>query len=235
MNYPLVEFIKRSAMRVLFILTLMCSVSSGWAQLRQTANEEPPGGIAREDLPLAVIWGLSIYGGATIPFSPDAFSEFWKVGPNVTLDMDILLRNDTVLGFCYSYSYLKFNAQEFWLRQGTENSDNLSKDFDIPISSLLFSYRGQENYLLQSYKPVYEIGGGFYHIQNTDVDLIYTSDYEYAVSPTDRIEVGLFGGLGVAWLLTDTLQMSIKGRYHYVFKVTEQHQYFDVRLGLSLL
>ena len=224
-------------MRILFICLLL-ALAPGMLFSQnggEAIEESPPGDIPREDLPLAVIWGLSIYGGASIPYSPDPFAEFWQPGFSLTLDMDILLRNDIVLGLSYSYSNLRFDAQEFWRQRGINDSGDLGREFDIPINNLLISYRGIENYILPSYKPTYELGGGFYHIQNTDLDLIYTSDYDYILSPRDRIEAGLFGGMGIAWLLTDTLQMSVKGRYHYVFKVSQHHQYFDVRLGFSLL
>ena len=221
---------------VILFLLLVLIPASIYSQIEEETSEESlSGGIPSEELPLAVVWGLSAYSGATIPFSPDAFSEFWKPGFNLTVDMDILLRNDIVLGLSFSYSHLKFDTQEFWRRRGVQSNGDLSSDFDIPISNLLLSYRGRENYLLPSYEAIYEVGGGFYHIQNTDLDKVYFSDYDYFLQARDQIEVGLFGGLGIAWLLNETLQLRVKGRYHYVYKRSQRHQYFDLMLRLSLL
>lgn len=226
--------------RLLKKLLLFLMLSSAFLRAETASNgvqdeNSPPDNIPREELPLAVIWGLSFYTGATIPWSPDAFAEFWKPGLNLTIDMDILLRNDIVLGLSFSYSKLKFNTQEFWRRRGVSGSGDLGGEFDIPIGNLLLSYRGRETFLLPPVKASYEVGAGFYSIQNTDVDKIYISDFDYVLAPRDRIEVGLFSGLRLARLVTDTMQISVKGRYHYVFKAAQHHQYFDVLLGISLL
>jgi len=219
----------------LFLMLLSALLFAGTPVSDEQSENSPSESIPRDELPLAVVWGLSFYTGATIPYSPDVFAEFWKPGFNMTADMDILLRNDIVLGLSFSYSKLKFNTREFWRRRGVTGSGELGRDFDIPIGNLLLSYRGRENYLLPPVKVYYEVGVGFYSIQNTDVDLIYISDFDYILEPRDRIELGLFGGLRLAKLVTDTMQISVKGRYHYVFKASQHHQYFDILLGISLL
>ncbi len=219
------------------LLFLLFSANSLWAQNEAIpGTETTPSGIPREEAPLAVIWGFSFYSGMTIPYSPDAFSEFWKPGLDFTVDLDILLRNDVVLGMSFSYSKLKFNAQEFWRRRGIEDDGDLGYDFDIPITNFLVSYRGIENYLLYDVETAYEIGGGLYYLKNSQVKIIYTDPYGgYEISRSDDVDFGLFGGLGVSWLITDTLQLSLRGRYHYVFKPAQHHQFFDVRVGFSLL
>jgi len=196
----------------------------------------PPGGIAREDLPLAVVWGLSLYGGFSAPFAPDVFAEFWTPGLRITADMDILLRNDAILGLSIGYSNLKFNQQEFWSRRGVDSDAELGDDFDIPITNVLLSFRGFENYMLYPISAAYEIGGGIYQLKNTELDLTDIDPYgSYVVSETDRIDFGAFAGLGIKYLLTDTIQLTLKGRFHHVFKPAQYHQFLDVLVGISIL
>ena len=222
-----------------FAVLLLLIFTAGFlrAQNEALAGEDAtPGGIPREEAPLAVIWGFSMYSGMTIPYSPEVFSQFWKPGLNFTVDLDILLRNDIVLGLSFSYSKLKFNSREFWRQRGVEDDDDLGYDFDIPITNLLLSYRGIENYLLYNMETAYEVGGGLYYLKNSQVKIFYIDPYGgYEISRSDDVDFGLFGGLGVAWLITDTLQLSLRGRYHYIFKPSQQHQIFDVRIGFSLL
>ena len=221
------------SIRLYFLLIVMSASLLAKPQIETAADTSVA--IPREELPLAVVWGLSFYSGATIPYAPDPFAEFWTPGLNWTVDMDILLRNDMVLGLSFSYSKLDFNETEFWRQRGIEDSGDLGSEFDIPIGSLLLSYRGRENYLLQPVEPSFEVGGGFYSIENSDLDKIYISDYDYILRPSERIEVGLFAGLRLARLVTDTMQLSVRGRYHYVFKLSRHHQYFDICLGVTLL
>ncbi len=199
-------------------------------------DDSAPGGIAREDLPLAVVWGLSLYSGATIPFAPDVFSEFWNPAINITADMDILLRNDVILGFSVGYSKLQFDEKEFWARRGVDSNEKLSDDFNIPITHVLLSYRGIEHYMLYQYTAAYEIGGGVYSLKNTQLDLTYIDPYgSYVLSKADRINFGLFAGLGIKYLITDTMQFIVKSRFHHVFKPAQYHQFFDVLVGISIL
>lgn len=195
-----------------------------------------PGGIAREDVPLAVVWSLSIYGGLTQPFAPDPFVEFWKPAVNLTFDTDILLRNDVILGFSVSYAKLNFNQQEFWAQRGIDSDRKLGEDFNIPITNVLFSFRGIEHYMLYQYAAAYEIGGGIYSLKNTEIDITYIDPYgSYVVSESDRLDFGVFAGLGIKYLITDTFQVTVKGRFHHVFKPAQYHQFFDVMLGFTLL
>lgn len=199
-------------------------------------DDMPPGGIAREDLPLAVVWSLSAFGGATGPYAPDAFADFWKPSFNLTADMDILLRNDAIIGLSISYSKQKFDAKEFWAFRGVDADGELGDDFDIPITSLLLSFRGFEHYVLYQHAAAYELGGGIYHLKNTQLDLTYIDPYgSYVLSEADRINFGLFAGLGWKYLVTETFQIIVKGRFHHVFKPSQNHQFFDVLVGVSIL
>lgn len=202
----------------------------------ETDEEILPGGVAREDVPLAVIWSLSLYSGFTHPFAPEPFVEFWNSGLNITVDADILLRNDRILGFSIGYTKLGFNQQEFWARRGVDSDAKLGEDFNIPITTVLFSYRGIERYYLYKYTAAYEIGGGLYNLQNTEIDVTYIDPYgSYLVSETNRVDFGLFAGLGLKYLFTDTFQLTVKGRFHHVLKPSQYHQFFDVLLGFTIL
>ncbi|MBN1478986.1 hypothetical protein EH223_14935 [candidate division KSB1 bacterium] len=223
--------------KLTLFLVLLVTPLELFAQTGNDNDEEIlPGGIAREDVPLAVVWSLSLYSGFTNPFAPDPFVEFWRSGFNLTVDADILLRSDIILGFSIGYAHLKFNQQEFWARRGVESNAELGDDFNIPITSLLFSYRGMERYVLYKYTAAYEIGGGLYHLKNTEIDITYIDPYgSYVVSETNRLDFGLFAGLGLKYLVTNTFQLTVKGRFHHVFKPSQYHQFFDVLLGVTIL
>ncbi len=223
--------------KINFFITLLLIPIVISAQIDTYENEDtPPGGIAREELPLAVVWSLSAYSGLTAPCAPDAFADFWRPAPHITVDMDLLLRNDAILGLSFSYTKLQFDEQEFWSFRGVDAEGDLGDDFNIPITNLLLSFRGFEHYMLYQYTPTYELGGGIYHLKNTQLDLTYIDPYgSYVLSKADRINFGLFAGLGLKYLVTDTFQFIIKGRFHHVFKPAQNHQFFDVLVGVSIL
>ena len=207
-----------------------------FAQQKDMSGEDLSGGIPRQDVPLAVIWGLSLYGGVSAPFAPEAFVDFWKPAVNITVDADILLRNDIVLGFNIGYTRLKFDQQKFWGLRGVDSDANLGEDFNIPITNVLLSFRGRENYMLYTYTAAYELGGGIYSLKNTEIDITYIDPYgSYIVSENDHIDFGLFAGLGLKYLITDTFQLTVKGRFHHVFKPSQYHQFFDMLLGFTIL
>ena len=222
-------------MKLYHLLVLILIPAIGVSQ----TTPEPPGGIAREDVPLAVVWGLSAYSGFSLPYSPDAFSEFWKPGLNLSLETDILFKNDFLFGFSLGYSHLPFNETEFWTRLGVDNPDEniaLGEDFDIPITQLLVSFKGIENYLLYRYDADWEVGGGFYNLRNTELELTYTSPYgNYRLEQVDILSPGIFAGLGFKYLLGETLQLSVRGRFHHVFQRSQAHQFFDVLIGLTMI
>ncbi len=150
--------------------------------------------------------------------------------------MDILLRNDAVLGLSFSYAKLPFDEQEFWAYRGVDADGELGDEFDIPINNFLLSFRGFENYMLYQYAAAYEVGGGLYHLKNTELDLTYIDPFgSYVLSEADRINFGIFAGLGFKYLVTDTFQFIVKGRFHHVFKLSKDNQYFDVLVGVSML
>ena len=203
-----------------------------FAPLLLPAQKDLSGGIPREDVPLAVIWGLSAYSGISAPFAPEAFVDYWKPSLNIAFDADILLRNDMILGFNIGYTSLKFDQGKFWGIHGIDSNAELGQDFNIPITNVLLSFRGIENYMLYKVSAAYELGCGMYHLKNTEIDVTIIDPYgSYAVSEADRVDFGIFAGLGVKYLITDTFQLTIKGRFHHVFKPSQYHQYFDVLMG----
>jgi hypothetical protein len=166
-------------------------------------NSELSGGIPRNELPLAVVWGLSLYSGVTGPFAPETFVDFWQPSVNIAVDADILLRNDVILGFNIGYTSLRFDQGKFWRQRGVDSDAKLGSDFNIPITTVLLSFRGIENYILYKYAAAYEVGGGIYNLKNTEIDITYIDPYgSYVISEADRIDVGLFAGLGVKYLIT---------------------------------
>lgn len=224
------------AMRKIVITFIFVLIPLWLSAQHSHTNTDLAGGIPRHELPLAVVWGLSLYSGVTGPFAPETFVEFWQPSVNIAVDADILLRNDVILGFNIGYTSLKFDQAKFWRRRGVESDAELGSDFNIPITTVLLSFRGIENYVLYKYAAAYELGGGFYNLKNTEVDITYIDPYgSYVISEADRIAAGLFAGLGVKYLITDTLQLVIKGRFHHVFKPSQYHQFYDVVVGITLL
>jgi hypothetical protein len=131
---------------------------------------------------------------------------------------------------------LLFDEQEFWRYRGVDAEGDLGDEFDIPITNLLLSFRGFENYMLYQYAAAYELGGGIYYLKNTQLDLTYIDPYDsYVLSDADRINFGIFAGLGLKYLITDTFQVTVKGRFHHIFKPVQNHQFFDVMVGVSIL
>jgi len=220
------------------IFILVITFTAPLAAQTRPNNDDIAGGIPREEVPLAVIWGLSAYSGFTTPYAPDAFADFWKPSANICLEADILLRNDFILGMSMSYTKLPFNQQEYWAHQGIMDDYpdvGFSDDFDIPISQVLFSFKGIENYLLHQYRPVWEVGVGLYHLKNTEIDVTYITNYDYVLSKSDRLYPGLFAGFGMSILITETLQFAVKGRFHHVLQLSRDHEFIEVLFGLKII
>ncbi|RQW03944.1 hypothetical protein EH222_11865 [candidate division KSB1 bacterium] len=218
-------------------LTFFLALAPFWLSGQQRdLNSDLSGGIPRDEVPLAVVWGLSLYGGVTSPFAPDPFVDFWQPSVNIAVDADILLRNDAILGFTVGHTSLKFDQAKFWRLRGVDSDAKLGSDFNIPITTVLLSFRGIENYMLYKFSAAYEVGGGIYSLKNTEIDVTYLDPYgSYTISEAERIDFGLFAGLGVKVLITDTLQLTVKGRFHHVFKPSQYHQFYDLVVGFTLL
>ncbi len=186
--------------------------------------------------PAAVLWSLSLYGGGMKPMAPSDFAEFWKAGLSLSVEGDLLLWNDVVLGLTFGYARAPVNAPRFLLAKGLPADGRLPDNLDIGISQLLLSFKGIENYLLYRVGIGYEVGIGLYSMSNTQLYVIESiPGGAYSVAETSAAAGGVFAGLSLKFLLSETLQFSIKSRLHYVALPVMQHQFAELLAGLTLL
>ncbi|RPH99408.1 MAG: hypothetical protein EHM72_11035 [Calditrichaeota bacterium] len=221
---------KRVAFLLLFCAWQMLFAQIGDQKLDQDAE------LAADEIPPAVLWGLGLYGGIVQPLNPFDFVEYWKSGYALTMEADILLRNDAILGLTFGYSRNSLNTPRFLAANGLPEEGEVVHDLSIGISQLLLSFKGMEDYMLYRYDWNYELGVGLYNLTNTQITLEYWGPGDnYTISEGSTISGGVFGGLGGSYLIHDTLQLHIKGRYHYVFVPGYHHQFFNLLIGLAIL
>jgi hypothetical protein len=218
------------------VLFLFCIFSCSLLMAQESEPPDNPEQIPADQIPPAVVWGLALYGGITQPVSPYDFSEYWKTGFSISMEADILLKNNAILGLTFGYSRNPLNTPRFLQAKGLPRDGELPQDISIGITQILLSFKGMENYLLYRYDAGYEFGVGLYNLTNTQIVLRYWGpETGYTVTEGATLACGVFGGLAASYLITDTLQFSIKGRYHYVFVPARPHQFLDVLVGLTIL
>ncbi|MDZ7316347.1 MAG: hypothetical protein ONB24_09520 [candidate division KSB1 bacterium] len=189
----------------------------------------------KTEVPPVVLWGLSVYGGGIEPLAPFDFSEFWNRGVSFYLEGDLLLRNDMVLGLSFGYSRLPMDIVRFSRAKGISAAGSSIQGTAIGIGNMLLSFKGFEDYLLYRYRVGYEMGLGLYSMSNTQVYVEYWGTEVRAVSESLASAVGAFAGISFNFLVSETLQFSIKSRFHYVFLPAMPHQFADLLIGFTLL
>lgn len=222
--------LKRIYFLFLFFVCQTLFAQIGDYQLRQDSE------LSTDEIPPAVLWGLGLYGGIVQPLNPFDFIEYWKCGFALAMEADILLKNDAIVGLTFGYSRNQLNTPRFLAANGLSEEGQVVHDLSIGISQLLLSFKGMEDYLLYRYDWNYELGIGLYNLTNTQISLEYWGpDNGYTISEGSTTTGGVFGGLGGSYLITDTLQLFIKGRYHYVIVPGYHHQFFNILIGLAIL
>lgn len=217
-------------------LFLFCLLSCTLITAQESEPTSNPDQIPADQIPPAVVWGLALYGGFTQPISPYDFAEYWKMGFSLSMEADILLKNNAILGLTFGYSRNPLNTPRFLRAKGLPGDGELPQDISIGISQILLSFKGMENYQLYRYDAGYEFGVGFYNLTNTQIFLQYWGpETGYTVTEGSTLAAGVFGGLAATYLITNTLQFSFKARYHYVFVPAAPHQFLDVLVGLTIL
>ena len=152
------------------------------------------------------------------------------------MEADILLKNDVVLGLTFGYSRSPLNTPRFFKAKELPENGEPPDDLAVGISHILLSFKGIENYMLYRYDLGYEVGLGLYNMSNTQLYIQYWGpETGYTVTEGVATAGGVFAGLSAKYLVTDTLQLSVKGRFHYVWVAPMHHQFLDILVGVTIL
>ena len=191
---------------------------------------------AASNVPPVVLWGLGVYGGINRPLGPDDFAYFWSTGYSLSMEADLLLRNDMVLGLTFGYARAPLNSNRFFAAKGLPKDADPLQDLDVGIVHLLLSFKGVESYQVYRWDWGYEFGFGLYNLSNTQLYVQYWGpETGYTVTEASTTSGGAFAGLSVKYLVTDTLQLSVKGRFHYVWVAPIHHQFLNILVGVTIL
>jgi len=166
-------------------------------------------------------YAIGGFGGLGMPMKPEFVKDYFKKGIGFGGQFQYNLSPQTSLALAFTYMPFKFDVDK--LMEG-----GLMKAAEMTVEGGNLNYSIISANLVQYFTPPAAsmgffgtLGAGYYMGKFSDMTIKFSDpvwgDYEETTKGESENDIGINGGIGLEFKAGQTMNIFVKGLYHYVF------------------